>query len=59
MIPDTLDDLTAIAADGESQLTKGQRIEQWLTAQWQFRYNEVKHVSEYKKKEGGDMETAR
>ena len=53
-LPDTLDDLIGIAPDGESQLTKGQRIEQWLTAQWQFRYNEVKHVSEYKKKEGGE-----
>ena len=52
-LPETLDDFAAIAADGETQLTKGQRIEQWLTEQWEFRYNEVKHVSEYRKKTGG------
>jgi len=51
-LPETLDDFAAIAADGETQLTKGQRIEQWLTEQWEFRYNEVKHVSEYRKKTG-------
>lgn len=53
MIPETLDELTATAPDGETQLTKGQRIEQWLKTQWVFRYNEVKHVSEYKPVKGG------
>lgn len=44
-----LDELQELAPDSEKQLTKGQRIERWLLERWQFRYNEVKNVSEYQR----------
>lgn len=48
-----LEEIAGVASEQETQLTKGQRIEQWLTSRWSFRYNEVKHVSEYQPKAGG------
>lgn len=45
---DELDQLQAVAPADEENLTKGQRIERWLLERWQFRYNEVKNVSEYR-----------
>lgn len=44
-----LDELQELAPESEKQLTKGQRIERWLLERWQFRYNEVKNVSEYQR----------
>lgn len=51
-LPESFDELNPKAPDTEKDLTKGQRIEKWLTDRWEFRYNEVKHVSEYRKKDG-------
>lgn len=50
-LPATLDDLAAVAPDDEKNLTKGQRIEKWLTERYEFRYNEVKHKTEWRKKD--------
>lgn len=44
-------ELQAVPADTEQNLTKGQRVEQWLLDRWEFRYNDVKNVSEYRKKD--------
>jgi hypothetical protein len=45
---DELDELQSVAPDDEKNLTKGQRIEKWLRDKFEFRYNEVKNVSEYR-----------
>jgi len=50
-VPDTFDEVSSIAPNSEENLTKGQRIEKWLHERWEFRYNEVKNVSEYRAKD--------
>jgi hypothetical protein len=50
MTPDIIN-LEPVAADTEENLTKGQRVERWLKERWEFRYNDVKNVSEYRPKD--------
>ena len=49
-LPD-YEQLQAVAPDDEKNLTKGQRIEKWLLERYEFRYNEVKAKTEWRKKD--------
>jgi predicted P-loop ATPase len=49
-LPD-YDQMQAVAPDDEKNLTKGQRIEKWLIERYDFRYNEVKAKTEWRKKD--------